>query len=187
MRMDVVYSQSISFTLYWRGIGQNGKTWGLFIFGWIFGYHQIMIALKDRYKIAFITNYEAFVWVVMLFGLKNAPPTYQQAVSTTFKDYLRMFMKLFLDDFSMFNNLDTHLPKLWLCFDKCREFGISLNLNKCMIKPTIVTLYNTIYSYIGRTQWKMGLGLNNTRYGLMAMALSSKVKKNSILWTIVLI
>jgi hypothetical protein len=77
-----------------------------------FGYHQIMIALKDTYKIAFITNYEAFVWVVMLFGLKNAPPTYQQAVSTTFKDYLRMFMKLFLDDFNMFNNLDTHLPKL---------------------------------------------------------------------------
>jgi hypothetical protein len=41
-------------------------------------------------------------------------------------------MKLFLDDFNVFNNLYTHLPKLQLCFDKCREFGISLNLEKCM-------------------------------------------------------
>ncbi len=68
----------------------------------------------------------------MSFGLKNAPVTYQHVVNTTFKDYLGMFMKLFLDDFSMFNNLDTHLPKLQLCFDKCREFNISFNLKKCM-------------------------------------------------------
>jgi hypothetical protein len=33
---------------------------------------------------------------------------------------------------SMFSNLDTHLPKLWLCFDKCKEFDISLNPKKCM-------------------------------------------------------
>jgi hypothetical protein len=68
----------------------------------------------------------------MPFGLKNATPTYQQMVSIAFKDYLGMFMKLFLNDFSVFNNLDTHLPKLQLCFDKCRKFGISLNPEKCM-------------------------------------------------------
>jgi hypothetical protein len=43
-----------------------------------------------------------------------------------------MFMKLFLDDFNVFSDLDTHLTKLRLCFDKSREFGISLNLEKCM-------------------------------------------------------
>jgi hypothetical protein len=32
----------------------------------------------------------------------------------------------------MFSALNTHLPKLRLCFDKCREFNISLNLKKCM-------------------------------------------------------
>jgi len=41
-------------------------------------------------------------------------------------------MKPFMDDFSMFNDMDTHLPKLWLCFDKCRKFDISLNPKKCM-------------------------------------------------------
>jgi len=28
--------------------------------------------------------------------------------------------------FNMFNNLDTHLPKLCLCFNKCNEFSMSL-------------------------------------------------------------
>jgi hypothetical protein len=37
-----------------------------------------------------------------------------------------------MDDFDVFNNLDTHLTKLWLCFDKYKEFGISLNPDKCM-------------------------------------------------------
>jgi hypothetical protein len=68
----------------------------------------------------------------MPFGLKIAPPTYQWVMSSTFKDYFGMFMKLFLDNFSVLNNLDNHFPKLRLCFDKCKEFDISLNLKKCM-------------------------------------------------------
>jgi hypothetical protein len=42
-----------------------------------FGYHHIMIASENRYKIAFITNWGAFVWVIMPFGLLNVSPTYQ--------------------------------------------------------------------------------------------------------------
>jgi hypothetical protein len=71
-----------------------------------------MIILKDRYKTIFIIDWAVFVWVVMPFALKNVPPTYQWAVSTTFKAYLGVFMKLFLDDINVFNNLDTHLQKL---------------------------------------------------------------------------
>jgi len=41
-------------------------------------------------------------------------------------------MKLFLDDFSMFNDLNTHLTKLQLCSSKCRKFDINLNPKKCM-------------------------------------------------------
>jgi hypothetical protein len=43
-----------------------------------------------------------------------------------------VFMKLFLNDFNVFNDLNMHLDKLWLCFDKCKKFSISLNLEKCM-------------------------------------------------------
>jgi hypothetical protein len=65
-----------------------------------------MIAPEDKYKIVFISDRGTFVWVVMPFGLKNVPPTYQQVVvCITFKDYFGVFMKLILDGFNVFNNL----------------------------------------------------------------------------------
>jgi hypothetical protein len=33
-------------------------------------------------------------------------------MNKAFKDYVAYFMKLFLDDFMVFNDLDTHLSKL---------------------------------------------------------------------------
>jgi hypothetical protein len=93
-----------------------------------------MIAHENRYKTTFITDWGAFVWVVMPFGFKNVPPIYQQAVGTTFKDYLGVFMKLFLDHFNVFSDPNTHLPKLQLCFNliNVKKNGIRLNLEKCM-------------------------------------------------------
>jgi len=68
-----------------------------------------MIAPKDRYKIAFITIWGTFVWIIMPFGLKNVPPTHQQAMSMAFHEYFEVFMKLFMDDFNVFNDLKRHL------------------------------------------------------------------------------
>jgi hypothetical protein len=71
------------------------------------------------------------VWVVLPFGVKNGPPTYHRAISKAFCEYIDVFMKTFLDDFTIFNDLSTHFEKLNKCFLKCREFGISLNPYKC--------------------------------------------------------
>ncbi len=40
-------------------------------------------------------------------------------------------MKIFLNDFIVYNDMESHLQKLKLCFQKCREYGINLNPNKC--------------------------------------------------------
>jgi hypothetical protein len=61
----------------------------------------------------------------MPFDLKNTTPTYQRVVSMAFKEYLSIFMKLFLDNFNVFNNQNTH-------FQKCHKFDICLNLDKRM-------------------------------------------------------
>ncbi len=40
-------------------------------------------------------------------------------------------MKIFLDDFTMYSDMESHLQKLKLCFEKCKEYDIALNLEKC--------------------------------------------------------
>jgi hypothetical protein len=89
------------------------------------------IASEDRYKTTFAIDWGTFVWVVMPFGVKNGPPTYQRVVTKAFREYIDVFMKIFLDDFTIFNDLSTHLEKLNKCFLKCKEYGISLNPKKC--------------------------------------------------------
>jgi hypothetical protein len=40
-------------------------------------------------------------------------------------------MKIFLDDFTMYSDMESHMQKFRLCFQKCSEYGISLNPDKC--------------------------------------------------------
>jgi len=76
-------------------IGYNAYS---FLDGYL-GYHQISIALKEKYKVAFVTDWGALIWKVMSFGMKNEPPTYQKVVTKAFREYLDNFMKIFLDYF----------------------------------------------------------------------------------------
>jgi hypothetical protein len=50
----------------------------------------------------------------MPFGLNNISLKYKKIINTTFKEYLGSFMKLFLDDFSLFNDIEIDLSKLQL-------------------------------------------------------------------------
>jgi len=67
----------------------------------------------------------------MPFGVKNGSPTFQIIVSRTFKEYFHQSMKIFLDDFIVYNDIESHLMKLRFCFQNCREYRINLNLEKC--------------------------------------------------------
>jgi hypothetical protein len=85
-------------------------------------YHQISIALEETYKTTFVTDWGAFVWMVVPFGVKNGPPTLQRIINKAFRKYsLDQFMKIFLDDFTINNDMESHLMKLRLCFQKCKE------------------------------------------------------------------
>jgi hypothetical protein len=49
---------------------------------------------------------------MMPFGIKNGQPTYQKAVTKASCEYIDVFMKIFLNDFIIFNDLSTHIKKL---------------------------------------------------------------------------
>jgi hypothetical protein len=66
------------------------------------GYNQIRMAEEDQEKTAFVTEWDVFVAVVMMFGLKTALATFQRIVIKIFEEYIPGFMQVFLDDFTIF-------------------------------------------------------------------------------------
>jgi len=81
---------------------------------------------------------------------KKWTPTYQKVVTKTFYEYIDVFMKIFLDDFIIFNDLSTHLEKLIKCLFKSKELGISLNPYKCAFMVFSRTILGFIMSKEGK-------------------------------------
>jgi hypothetical protein len=107
-------------------------------------YHHILFTPKTYIKSPLLLIGGFFVGVVMKFLVQNGPPTYQRAITQAFHEYIDVFMKIFLDDFTIFNDLSTHLKKFTKCFFKCREFDIKLNPNKCAFMVFLRTILGFI-------------------------------------------
>ncbi len=86
----------------------------------------------------------------MSFGVKNGPPIYQKVITKTFKEYLHNLMNILLEDFIVYSDMESHLQKLRLCFQKCREHGISLNLDKCAFMVFLGMILGFIVSKEGK-------------------------------------
>ncbi|KAL2652109.1 hypothetical protein R1flu_020237 [Riccia fluitans] len=93
-------------------------------------YNQVSVAKRDREKTAFITEWGAFAYRVMPFGLKNAPFSFQRVVTTMFEEYLNDFMQTYLNDFTVYGFRNDHLGHLRKYLEKCQKYSISLNPNK---------------------------------------------------------
>ena len=62
------------------------------------GFHQIRIHHEDIEKNAFNAQFGAFEWVVMPFGLCNARATFQRVVHDVLRDYLGIFVWVYIHD-----------------------------------------------------------------------------------------
>ena len=72
---------------------------------------------------AFATEWGIFAYRVMPFGLTNAPATFQRLMSHGFKEYLRDFLEVYMDDLCIHSGKrDEHIDHLWLIFAKCRIY-----------------------------------------------------------------
>ena len=96
------------------------------------GFHQIRVKEEDVPKTAFRTKYGHFEWVVMPFGLCNAPSTFQSTMNDIFRDYIDVFLTVYIDDILIFSHTyDEHLIHIEKVLQRLDDHNLHVRLHKC--------------------------------------------------------
>ena len=96
------------------------------------GYHQIAVKENDIPKTAFRMQRGQFEFLVMPFGVTNAPATFQRMMNSLFKEELDTFVLVYLDDILIFSQtLETHIQHIRIALQKLRDAKFFARLHKC--------------------------------------------------------
>ena len=97
-----------------------------------FGYHQILVKPKDVQKTTFRSRYDHYEYVVMLFGVTNAPAIFMDYMNRIFRPYLDQFVVVFIDDILIYSkSRDEHADHLRVVLGILKEHKLYGKLSKC--------------------------------------------------------
>ena len=86
------------------------------------GYHQLRVKDGDVTKTAFRTLYGHYEFLVMSFGLTNAPSAFIDLINRVFCEYLYSFVILFIDDILIYSKTkEEHEQHLTLTLQVLRQ------------------------------------------------------------------
>jgi hypothetical protein len=96
------------------------------------GYHQLRIRPSDIPKTTFITKYGLYEFMVMSFGLTNAPAYFMYLRNSVFMDYIDKFVVVFIDDILIYSqNEQEHEEHLRKVLQRLRDCQLYAKLSKC--------------------------------------------------------
>lgn len=95
-------------------------------------YHLVHIAEGDEWKTTFCTRYGSFEWLVMPFGLSNAPAAFQRYMNKIFADMLDVCVIVYLDDILIYSDdMSQHQTHVKEVLRRLCKHGLYATPSKC--------------------------------------------------------
>jgi hypothetical protein len=96
------------------------------------GYHQLKVKEADIPKTVICTRYDHYEFLVMPFGVTNAPSVFMDLINWVFHKYLDWFVVVFIDDILVYSsNHEDHGEHLKTVLGILREKKLFAKLKKC--------------------------------------------------------
>ncbi|KAL0544475.1 hypothetical protein IC582_019591 [Cucumis melo] len=96
------------------------------------GYHQLRIKDGDVPKTAFRSRYGHYEFIVMSFGLTNAPAVFMDLMNRVFREFLDTFVIVFIDDILIYSKTEAeHEEHLRMVLQTLRDNKLYAKFSKC--------------------------------------------------------
>ncbi len=113
-------------------------------------YNQVKIYPRDIEKTAFTTRYGHYEYLVMPFGLSNAPATFMTLMNEILRPFLDDFVIVYLDDILIFSKtVEEHDQYLRQVLGKLQAHQLYAKANKCEFFRTEVDFLGHIVGVDG--------------------------------------
>ncbi len=121
-------------------------------------YNLIRIREGDEWKTAFVTPTGHYEYLVMPYGLVNAPSVFQDFMHEVLREFLHRFVLVYIDDILIYSRSMAehrhHVAEVLQCL---RDFHLFLKAEKCSFHQSSVQFlgYNIDSSGIRMDEWKV--------------------------------
>ena len=113
-------------------------------------YHLVWIAKGEEWKTIFCMWYGSFEWLVMPFGLSNAPVAFQHLMNEIFADLLDICVVVYLDNILIYtDNPEEHKGHVKEVFRRLRKHQLYALPSKCSFHQNRIEFLGFIISIDG--------------------------------------
>ena len=120
-------------------------------------YHQLKVKEGDITKTAFRTRCRHYEFLVMSFGLINAPAIFMDMMNLVFKDFLDKFVVVFIDDILIYSKFkEEHEEHLRIILRRLKEYKLYAKFSKCEFLLDQV-------SFLGHIVFKDGIAVDPSK------------------------